>query len=84
MPGINTNPAEHWALADYFFNRPGDFHRESGRPRRLTLALLLDLCERLQDSDIPLTVEPDNGLDVFRACAYGGLFPAAKSGSLVQ
>lgn len=74
---INTNPAEHSALADYFFNRPGDFHRESGRPRRLTLALLLDLCERLQGSDIPLTVD-GYGSDVFRACAYGGALPGGE------
>lgn len=75
---IDENAAEHSALADYFFNREGDFHQESARPRRLTLALLLDLCQRLQDSDDPLTIDV-MGSDVFRACAYSGALPGGAA-----
>lgn len=71
---IGENDAEHSALADYFFNREGVFHKEEGRPRRLTLALLLDLCERLRGSDAPLTIDLA-GSDTFRACAYSGALP---------
>lgn len=78
---INDNAAEHSALADYFFNREGGFHQESGRSRRLTLALLLNLCERLQDSDAPLTIDV-LGSDVFRACAYAGALPGGVAWEL--
>ncbi|MFL6337063.1 MAG: hypothetical protein ACJ754_27495 [Pyrinomonadaceae bacterium] len=75
---IEENAVEHSALADYFFNRESIFHQEEGQPRRLTLALLLDLCERLQGSDTPLTVD-GGGSDVFRACAYAGAMPGGAS-----
>lgn len=71
---LHKNGPEHSLLADLFFNREGDFHDPEGMPRRLTLALLLDLTERLQGTDDELTVDGE-GVDVFRACAYAGALP---------
>jgi hypothetical protein len=71
---LHKNGPEHSLLADLFFNREGDFHDPEGLPRRLTLALLLDLTERLQGTDDELTVD-GGGVDVFRACAYAGALP---------
>jgi hypothetical protein len=75
---VGENSIEHSALADYFFNREGIFHQQEGQPRRLTLALLLDLCERLRGSDTPITVD-GHGSDVFRACAYAGALPGGAA-----
>jgi hypothetical protein len=75
---IGENIPEHAALTDYFFNREGIFQQEEAQPRRLTLALLLDLCDRLQDSDAPLTVDVA-GSDLFRACAYSGALPGGDA-----
>jgi hypothetical protein len=77
---LHTNEPEHSALADLFFNREGDFHGPEGAPRRLTLALMLDLTERLQGTDNELTVD-GAGVDVFRACAYAGALPDGSSWS---
>lgn len=71
---LNENEQEHSALTDLFFNREGDFNDPEGTPRRVTLALLLDLTERLQGTDDELTVD-GGGVDVFRACAYAGALP---------
>lgn len=44
---LHDTETEHTALTDYFFNRESNLYQESGRARRLTLILLLDLCARL-------------------------------------
>lgn len=77
---LHANGPEHSALADLFFNREGDFHDPEGAPRRLTLALLLDLTGRLEGTDDELTVD-GAGVDVFRACAYAGALPDGGSWS---
>lgn len=71
---LYANEPEHSLLADLFFNREGDFHDPEGMPRRLTLALLLDLTGQLQGADDELTVD-GGGVDLFRACAYAGALP---------
>ena len=77
---LPANEPEHSALADLFFNHKGDFHETEGTPRRLPLALLLDLTKRLQGTDDELTVD-GGGVDVFRACAYAGALPGGESWS---
>lgn len=71
---LHRNEPEHSALANLFFNRKSIFNDASGNPRRLTLALLMDLTKRLEGTDDALTVS-DYGANIFRACAYAGALP---------
>jgi hypothetical protein len=69
---------EHSALLDLFFARK-HFDNESGRQRRSTLGLILNLIQALADHEEP-GVNFDH--DVFRACAYTDALPNGSTWSL--